>query len=166
MAENIFTRGEGLPGWGKAIIFIGGGAVVVLVGFKIYKGVTNRMKNAGNLHEKKDVKNALDELNDKGIKPTMQAVQYSSAADKIHTAMDGYGTDESTIYDAFAKMVNDADILSLMNAYGIRTVSSGKLNSEPDFKGTLAGAISNELDAAERKVLNDKLAKKGIKYTF
>jgi hypothetical protein len=78
--------------------------------------------------------------------------------------MDGYGTDEEQIYGVFKNIKNDADFAMIQNAYGIREISSGAWNPEPNFKGTLSGALTNELSASEKDVLNNILAQKKITY--
>ena len=70
----------------------------------------------------------LDKLVSSGAKPTISDNMASSIANQIHTAMDGYGTDEDSIIKAFKKIKNDADFLKVETKYGIRSVSSGRFN--------------------------------------
>ena len=49
-----------------------------------------------------------------------------------------------------------------MSAYGSREISSGAWNPEPNFTGTLTGAITSECDATEKAKLNQILQSKGI----
>ncbi len=46
--------------------------------------------------------------------------EYSSMADTIEDAVDGVGTNDAAIYKVFMRMNNDADLLQLQAAYGIR----------------------------------------------
>lgn len=166
MAENILTRGEGLPGWGKTIIFVGGGLVVVFVGYKVYQKVAEVKKQQESKEEVKDVKGDLKELEKSGVKRTLTASTYTSEANKIFTAMDGWGTDNTAVASAIFKMKNDADILALIDAFGVRTISSGRGNPEPDFTGTLPSAITHEMKRELITEINKVLAKRGIKYRF
>ena len=76
--------------------------------------------------------------------------------------MDGYGTDEATIYSVFSKFKNAGDFALVMNAYGVREISSGAWNPEPNFKGTLIGALTSELNVENKTKINKILASKKI----
>lgn len=161
---------DGLPPLAKTVIAITATVTVIGVGVLIYFKITNAMKNAGNLKEKKDVSNALSELKAKGIKPSYSPATYSQAANMVFTALDGYGTDKAVVKRVFENLKNDADFLSLMDAYGIREVNSGRGNViVANYKGTMAGAIADEygqdlLGRDEVKELNEILKKKNITY--
>lgn len=166
MAENILTRGEGLPGWGKAIIFIGGGAVIVFVGYKVYQKVSEIKKQQEAKEEVKDIRSDLKDLEKSGIKKTLPDSAYSTEANKIFTAMDGWGTDNGAVASSLFKMKNDADMLALIDSFGVRTISSGRGNPEPDFTGTLPSAITHEMKRETIAEINKVLAKRNIKYRF
>ena len=78
--------------------------------------------------------------------------------------MDGYGTDEGTIYSVFRKIKNSGDFALLMNAYGVREISSGAWNPEPNFNGTLVGALTSELSSEDKGKVNKILQSKKIEY--
>jgi hypothetical protein len=162
-AEKTFS---GLPKWAQGAIAVGGLAIVALIGYKIYSAVDNRIKSAGEFKEKKDIKGELNQLALKGIKPTLGASKLSALANQLQEAFDGYGTDMEIVENAFSSIKNNADLIALMDTYGIRTYSSGRLSSEPDFKGTLSGAIANELDASNIKDVNKILSKNGVTILF
>lgn len=163
---SVGTTFEGLPTWAKGVIAVAGTGVVVIVGYLIYSSVSTRLKHAGDYKEQKDVKDDLKDLESQNIKPSFTDSQYSTWASKLFSAFDGYQSDESAVYNVFSNMKNNADVLKLINAYGVREISSGKLNPEPNFKGTLSGAITAELDAEEVRALNLLLANKKIGIKF
>lgn len=99
-------------------------------------------------------------------KPSYSPAQYSSWANAIFTACDGYATDEDAIYDVFKNMKIKLDVLELIKAFDIRTVSSGAWSLEPDVTGDLPTVLTSELKASEKKVINDDLQQKGIDYKF
>ncbi|MEK6882102.1 MAG: hypothetical protein AABY22_20970 [Nanoarchaeota archaeon] len=161
--EKVFT---GLPRIAQGII-----AVVVVggfgfIGWKIYSAIKKRISLAGSFKEKKEVTNAIQELENKGVKPTFINAQYLTFANQIHAAFDGYGTGFLSVAGIFGKLRNNVDILKLIDAYGIREIDSGKGNPAPNFKGTLAGAISDELSAWEIQQLNKLLKSNKISITF
>lgn len=163
------TAGEtfnNLPGWAKGAIAVVGTGVAVLVGYGIYSAVKGRIKMAGDYKEQKDVKDDIKDLAENGVKPSYSDSQYSGWANQIFAALDGYTSDELSVYRVFANMKNDADVLKLINAYGIREISSGAGNPTPNFKGTLAGAITDEFDHAEITQINKILGLRGIKIKF
>lgn len=52
--------------------------------------------------------------------PSFSPSQMSTFADNLFSAMDGFGTDETSVEDVFKKMKNDLDILLLIDAFGVR----------------------------------------------
>lgn len=139
-----------LPGWAKGVIAVAVTAGFALVGYKLYKAA----QKAGN---EKDAKAELDltkselaELNKvPEKKQTITNAQAKTSAGVIHAAMDGYGTNAPVIGKQLMHLKNQADWLALSSAYGVRTLSSGKLNPEPDFVGGLLPALTNELGASD-----------------
>ena len=101
-----------------------------------------------------------------GTAPSMPEAKFKEIADKISKAMDGYGTDANEIKNQFAFLKNNDDVMSLIAAYGIREISSGKYNPMPNFSGNLPEAIANELGQSEISELNSVLVKNGISIRF
>lgn len=98
-----------------------------------------------------------------GIFPTIAPLDYAGMADRIHQAMDGYGTAETAIENEILKLRNKADWDALVAAYGIRKISSGRGNFfQPDFVGDLPGGLKSELDETELADLNANLRKIGV----
>lgn len=154
---------KGLPLWAKgiiAVVVVGGVGIAV---YTIYKKIQAQT-------DKKDDRQQLTaeqrELNQSPVKPTLTKSQAEAMANAIFTAMDGYASDESAIYAQLSKVKNNADWLLLSTSYGTREISSGKWNPEPNYKGTLIGALTSELDIAEREKANSILKKNGVTYTI
>ncbi len=135
-----------------AVVIVGG---VAFIGWKIYKGIQQRKILEGSRKENDAVKSELSTLSaNPATKGTLNEAQLAGLANKIHSAMDGYGTDNKAIVAAMAQLKNDADVLGLIKAYGIRKISSGKGNPAPDFEGGLSAAITEEMPQTGYGVLN------------
>ena len=95
---------------------------------------------------------------------TTKPLAYSSLADTLFEAMDGYGTDNDSITEVFRSLRNQADFDALEDAFGSRKISSGRGNIfQGDYKGRLIGALKDELDGEELADLNNLLRSKKIK---
>lgn len=93
-----------------------------------------------------------------------QGLNFKSMADTIFDAMDGYGSSFSPIMNEFVKLNNNPDFDALYNAYGTRTLSSGRGNVfVSDYTGDLLGALKEDLSTTEIAKLNSVLAAKNIK---
>jgi hypothetical protein len=101
-----------------------------------------------------------------GTAPTMTSAKFKEIADKIFIAFEGYGTSTKEINNQFALLKNNDDVMSLIAAYGIREISSGKYNPLPNFSGNLPQAIADELSQSEISELNSILVKSGITIRF
>ncbi len=96
----------------------------------------------------------------------MSDSQISASANKLFTGFDGYGTDFMAVITALTPVKNEADILAIVKSYGIREVSSGKLNPEPNLIGTLSQAMVSELSPEQLVAVNKFLTNRGIKFRF
>ena len=162
LAKQSFT---GLPTWAKGVV-----AVVVVggIGYLVYKLI----KVGGGVKENKTERQEdnswnkeLDQLNsNESTKMTLSKAQLLSMANKIHAAMDGYGTDEEAIIKAFRILKNNADFAGLQSAYGVQEISSGRFNPEPNFTGNLIAALSTELSDYWITKINAILKAKRIKF--
>lgn len=83
-------------------------------------------------------------------------------ANAIFDAMDGYGTNEETIETELKKLRSKSDWNALVNAFGTRTISSGKWNFQDDFTGNLTECLNDELDSSEIQSVNQILNKIGV----
>jgi hypothetical protein len=101
-----------------------------------------------------------------GSAPTMSISKFKEIADKILNAFEGYGTSTKEINNQFALLKNNDDVMSLVAAYGIREISSGRYNPLPNFIGNLPESIADELSQSEISELNSILVKSGITIRF
>jgi hypothetical protein len=155
-----------LPPWGKGVIAVGILAGVGFVDYAVYKRLKKDKELAGAKKELDSVAQATADLTKAGQKPTLDSFKLAQIANQIHSALNGYGTDENGVYRAFTNVKTDLDVVNLTKAYGIRKLSSGNWNPAPDFEGTLGQSLTEELDPKEMAALNNLIAKKGIKYRF
>jgi hypothetical protein len=159
-----------LPPATRGLVTLVGVGVGLFVVYKIFKSVSNSLSgvetpesSAGK--EDRGWASEVDKYNQNpATKATISKPQAQSFAASLFAAMDGYGTDEDAIISVFNNLKNDADYAMIFNAYGVREISSGAWNPSPNFKGTLSGALTDELDAEYKTKINNLMATKKIKY--
>jgi hypothetical protein len=151
----VYKFYKDMPAWAKGLSVVIVLAGVSLAGYRIYKVIQNKKLLEGSKKETDATRRELERLNSNSTtRTTLSQAQFSSLANKIFAAMDGYGTDNKAIIAAMANLNNDADVLALINAYGIRKISSGRANPMPDFEGTLSGALTEEMPQTGYGILN------------
>ena len=165
VGQKLGQSFTGLPPWARGLIavaVVGGSAYLI---YKLIKSAKDIKENKGAREEDEGWYKELQKLNsDASTKTTLSQGAAYSLANKIHTAMDGWGTDEEAIIKAFRALKNDADFCYLNVAYGIRVVSSGRFSTEPDFTGNLVSALGTELSDYWIIKINTILKAKRIKY--
>jgi hypothetical protein len=139
-------------------------SIVIVAAYLLYK-IFNKKSisnggNVGNVVPNPELGGTI------GSAPTMSSAKFKEIADKIFNAFEGYGTNYTIINNQFALLKNNDDVMSLISAYGIRDVSSGKYNPLPDFTGNLPETIANELTQSQISELNSILVKSGITIRF
>jgi hypothetical protein len=160
------TTFNNLPGWAKGAIAVSATAATFYTMYLIYTKIKAINAKAKSQKEVGDVTSDLNSEIQSGKKPTLTASQISGIANELFTAMDGYGTSYEGVLKAIVKVNNQTDLLSVIKSYGVREISSGKYNPEPNFTGTLGQALANELASDERQAVNLMLARKGISHKF
>ncbi len=147
----------------QIIIVVSSFAAVIGIGYLVHR----KLKSMEAL---KGSKNELDAVNKEvgmqKMSPTLTPSQVNIIANDLFAAMNGYGSSVDAVNANIAKLKNNADVLSVISAYGIRELSSGAGNPSPNFKGTLPASLSDELSKGEIAAINKVLAKKGITYRF
>lgn len=114
---NFITRTwDQLPDLAKVGVLAVGGYGAYRVGRKIFPSKEEVRDNKTQVL----IKSEIDTLYGQGIKATYPRSQYTAWADAMEAAMDGAGTDEDVIEDVAFKMMNDADVLELKSAFGVR----------------------------------------------
>jgi hypothetical protein len=161
-AKETFT---GLPQWAKGVIAV---AILGGVAYGVY-AITKTLKGAKENRDDKEEQKGWDSeeeqiLKDPKRKATLSSAQLRAMANKIFSAMDGYGTDEEAIVSVIRSLKTDGDFVGLQKAFGIRTIDSGYLNPAPNFKGTLNAALTDELSNYYKQRINKILSNKKIKY--
>jgi hypothetical protein len=147
---------------GKKIAIVIG---LVIGGVIIYRLLKDVVKQKDNRDEVQEAYNELDKLNQNPATAQkitkLQAEQYANV---IFTAVDGWATDESAIGNVFWRLSNDADWVAVSKAFGLRKISSGRFNPEPDYKATMIEALHIDMSTDEKKHLNNILQKRKINY--
>jgi len=159
--SNTFTQ---LPPWAKGVVVVG---VLAGAAYALHK-ISTLPKNIKEGKGSRDQENAeikeQQQLQQQGKKATLTKSQMASIANVVFNAVDGWGTDEDAIITQMKKIKNDLDYLGVSTAWGIREVSSGRFNPEPNFKGTLAGALQNDLSNYWIRKINTDFYKKKMTY--
>lgn len=140
-------------------------AGVVILCILLYQFITGLRKPT----PQTSVSNASDEisaLQASGQGPHYSPSQFSTWADTLQQAMQGYGTDEDSIAAVFKYMQNKADVLQLIKTFGVRDYSDDNI-----FFGSKAENLNQwlaeELNAADMQTyINTPLQQAGIDYQF
>jgi hypothetical protein len=165
-ATFVKSQVSDLPQWAKGLIGVAIVGTLVYVGYKVYKSIGKMQEKEMLKKEDKAVALELDKLVSSGKPPTIPKSELLGMANKLFTAMDGWGTDFFAIYGTLNRLKTYSDLLGLFDAYGIRAIPSGKWNLAPDTKGTLPVCLSSELTALEINQLNNLMKAKKITYLF
>jgi len=100
-----------------------------------------------------------------GSGATGNGLDYYTLADNLFSYMDGYGTNNKSIYAILNSLSNQNDWDMLQKAYGRRTISSGLGNVfVDDFTGDLKSSLEDELSKSEYTKAKKALTDKGIKF--
>lgn len=159
---SVATAWKSLPPAAKGVIAVAGTGAILVTGYLVYTGVKSYAAKAAARKQLDAVEKDLNTLVKGGNKATLSKSQLGLISNNLFTAMDGYGTNSDAILHEFAKVNTDADMLGLIKNFGTKTISSGNLNPEPDFTGTLTACLTNELSKPYIAALNNMLARKGI----
>ncbi len=120
--------------------------IVIVVLYILVRYARDRKQVFDRVIENKSEQMVLSSM---GIKPSYTQQFYTQEAKKIETAIKGAGTDETTVYAVFKRMKNDADLIELEKAFGIR--------EEADLSGWLYG----DLEKYEIDLINTQLVLNG-----
>lgn len=110
---------------------------------------------------------ALADLQKQGVNPTISATQAEDFASALVTAFDDCGTDEGTVKSVFNQLQNTADVLLLIQVYGVRDYK-GCFDGDwfSDHSRNLAQGLTSELSTSDIADLNATMKSKGINYAF
>ncbi len=174
--KNIWATIGDMPPWGKAILVIGTGAIVTIVGFKIYNGIKSK-KEEKDANKAGEIANSeLGDLSKQGVDPTMSDSQFEGMAQSLVQAMNGCGTDEAMIYSVFSKIKNEADVRKMIAVFGVRYYEPCPLEApasytkylfdDKAFGGGLPTWLSYDLSDTEIAKINAILKTNGLTYQF
>lgn len=99
---------------------------------------------------------------------TTSGLNFTSLANDLYAAMDGYGTawdnGPSNGVSGIMKLIkSNADFDALSAAYGTRTLNCGSFNPFcDDFTGNMVQSLNEELDSSEITEVNQILASNGV----
>lgn len=180
MQDKVYNFYKELPPWAKGVIVVGGAAVVYFTATRIFRNIKNARNKRDAKKTQSEVKSELAQLQQQGIKKSYPDSQYNAWADKIEKQFDGIDWKQNwfdkdvpiigqwsgsgkSVAEIFKQLKNNADLLALVAAYGVRTYDQAGVFTG-DFTGNLYQAIQDELDKGEIDALNALLRKKAITY--
>jgi predicted PurR-regulated permease PerM len=128
-------------------------AVVALIGLITF--VILKLTGVINKAEKKKAEKEATEQFLKEVTITNLRISETTAkqlAEKLYTAMKGWGTDEKAIYEVFSQVSTRDDVLYIFAQFGLK---DGR---------NLTQWLTSELNAKERTKVNAILTEKNINY--
>jgi len=176
MPGALTEKWNGLPPMAKNAIVVGG---VVVGGILIFQIISIIKKDAASKKDLAESNIATAELADlagQGVFPTLTEGQIQEIITSLIDAMDGCGTNEQRVYDAFNKLQNIADLKLLQKNFGVQNYQPCAA-SQPisfvrwqfdntAFGGGLSVWINYDLGTGEIATLNTILSSKGINFKF
>lgn len=163
---KVFQWWQGLPGWAKGAIAIGGLVSSWVVYSRIRNSINKGKSLAGAKQEVDSASNDLAALAKRGINPSFPDTQYDTWASELQSQYNGCDvTLQSGIQTGkiLKLLKNDADWLMLVKAWGPSRPVKGCLFGS-NFTGSLSQAIIWETLAVTRDALNMQLKANGITY--
>ena len=148
--QGFFNTSWSDRGPAERIILLAGAGIGSIVLFRQIGKLTGFIRQTS---QNVQTQGELNQWQNVGQTPSYQNTQYEIFADALLTAMKGWGTDEDAVKDVMQKMNNNADILKLIQVFGIR-----------DGYG-LSAWITDDFSVADKdKYINQVLRSKGITY--
>ena len=150
--QGFFNTSWSDRGTAERIILLAGAGIGSIVLFRQIGKLTGFIRQTS---QNVQTQGELNQWQNVGQTPSYQNTQYEIFADALLTAMKGWGTDEDAVKDVMQKMNNNADILKLIQVFGIR-----------DGYG-LSAWITDDFSVKDKdKYINQVLRSKGITYQF
>lgn len=155
------------PQWAKGVIAL----AAIGGGYLLYRGIKKQADKAKGIKPSSSSElpaNINTDIKEQAKKTPLSypLSVYETYAQDLYGAMYQFGTNEDTIFRIMGYMKNDADVLQLIKAFGVRPAGGSQL-----FIGnaTLNEWFSDELDTTDIGIINKTLASKNnptIKYRF
>lgn len=160
---------QGVKGILITIAVIGGG-------YLIYRNMKkNQELNQAN-QQGTAAAQELAALAAQGITPSMSVSQSEGLCQQLVQAMTGCGTDEDSVYAVFQQMQSKADVLQLVNTFGVRYYQPCVWTSpvsyaiwqanDQAYGGGLSTWLGYDMSTSEIGKINAILTGKGIDYSF
>ena len=134
----------------KQIAIIVGAALILIL--SIWAIIAIKGKISDTVTNNKLVDEANKEIDSSKI--TLTQSQINTLVSKLYAAMDGWGTDEEAIFEAFNTINSYSDLQQLNKSFGVKEHM------------TLREWLTDELDNNDIKHINEILAAKNINYVF
>jgi hypothetical protein len=174
MSNKVFEYYKELPSWAKGIVVIGGLGLAYITVKQIVDKIKEAARQKKQMEEITAVQNDLKSLENKGIKPKLSKSALEAMSAAIVDAVNGCGTDMGKIKAQFTKVTNDADVLALIQIFGLRKKIRCTFSDDPreDFWSdmtpplSLTEHIQSDLSSSDVNSVNRILSDKGIKYQF
>ena len=174
MAKGFYQYYKDLPSWAKGVVVVGGGVVAYLAVTSIMRKIKQAKETAMSMQEVDSANSELQTEIRNGKKPTINNTTAEAISNAIVSASNDCGTDEKLIFSQFDKVNNQADMLLLVQIFGLRKKIRCVFSDDPreSFSSaytppmSLSAMLNSELDTTQLQTLNNKLATKGIKYKF
>lgn len=170
MANKIYEYYQGLPGWAKGVVVIGGGLVAFYVGRRLYFGLFPTESQRKNKELVNNISSEIAKAQKAGQKQSFADSNYNTFANTIYNGMryavgDDYGTVEKTM----KQMKNDLDVAKLIAAFGMRQnyLFGIPAGSPMDLFTFVQAELGNDylgLTNYRVKSINEDWKKKGITY--
>jgi hypothetical protein len=159
-----------LPSWAKGIVIVGGGAIVFLVGKRVYDKVFPTDQAKKNQELVNNISSEIKVAQSNGDKPTYLDSNYVTFANTAYNGMRyAVGDDYAAVESTLKSMKNNLDVAKLIAAFGNRqNYAFGIPVGNPmDLFTFVKSELGNEwggLTSARVTSINKDWAAKGIKY--
>jgi len=167
---GVYDYYKGLPPWAKGVVIVGGSAVAVLIGMKVYNALFPSDIAKKNRAILDNINSDISAAQAAGIRPTYSDSQYLIYANEIYDGMRYCVGDDYNKVEANLKLMkNDIDVAKLIKAFGTRQAYCFGLDSgsPKDLFTFVASELGNEylgLTSYRVTSINDDWTTKGIKY--
>ena len=171
---NVFEFYKELPPWAKGVVVIGGLGLAYITIRQIVDRVNRMARERKQMEEISAAQTDLQTLGRRGVVPSLSKSALESISAAIVDAVNGCGTDMTKIKTQIGKLENEADVLALIQQFGLRKKARCTFSDDPreDFWSNMTPPLSltahlqSDLSAGDINSLNKILSNKGIKYQF
>lgn len=170
------TQSAQVPGVLKGVQGILITLVVGIGGYLIYRNYKKNQEVTQANTQGAQAGNELAVLAQQGIVPSYTDSEFEGFSQQLVQAMNGCGSDTDQIHQVFQAMQSKADILKLINIFGVRYIEPCWITQvdayaiwlvdDQHYGGGISTWLSFKLSASEIGKINAILTGKGIDYSF